>query len=578
MRSTTVSRLLAALLPLVSPQGVSAAVTCTNKFTVVTAANAIKALHPGWNLGNTLDAVPDEGSWNNAPATPALLSQIKARGFKSIRIPVTWAYHFDTASPSWTVNPTFMTRVETVVDQALAAGFNVVLNVHHDSWVWADQTVAGANTTMILEKFTSLWSQIGTKFACKSSSLIFEAINEPTGSTQAHGDLLNKMNANFLDVINKAGGFNPQRVVSLSGLGQDILKTTQFFKRPTTYPNQPWAIQFHYYSPYDFIFSAWGKTIWGSDADKATLEADFDMLHGNFSGVPAFIGEWDASVSSTEVAARWKYNDFFIKTTNKYGYSAIIWDNGDDQYNRTAAFWKDPVGIDVLFNAAAGKANALADSTTDINAASQNTSAYLWHKVGAAVTDVEVPYILNGNKLSGVKDSKGKTLSSSDYTMSSAGVLKLSKSYLSTLYSATTKPGAIATLTLSFSASPNLTLQVYQFATPILPSSSSTYSLNSLNAAVDLHIPITYQGLPKVAAIRALREDGSILVDDWTQYLGPLQKGRMTYGDWGFDDKGLTVWAAGVAKLKASGGQGVRVLVEFWPRWEGNSVEVRFTV
>lgn len=53
----------------------------------MSASAAIAALNPGWNLGNTLDAVPDEGSWNNPPATLLTLQQIKAKGFNSVRIP-----------------------------------------------------------------------------------------------------------------------------------------------------------------------------------------------------------------------------------------------------------------------------------------------------------------------------------------------------------------------------------------------------------------------------------------------------------------------------------------------------------
>lgn len=385
------------------------------------------------------------------------------------------------------------------------------------------------------------------------------------------------MNTAFLDAINEAGGHNPKRVVSLSGLGQDILKTTQWFKKPTTYLNQPWALQFHYYSPYDFIFSAWGKTIWGSDADKASLVSDFELFHGNFSGIPTFIGEWDASTSSTETAARWKYNDFFIRTCAKYGYSSIIWDNGDDQYNRTAGFWKDPVGIDILFSTVSGKQNALADSTTDPGLASQNTSAFLWHKVGEPVVDVQVPYILNGNTLVGITDGKGKKLSSTDYKMDGSGVLTVSKAYLSSILSATTPAGPVTTLTLSFTPGVPLTLQIIQYSTPTLPTASSTYSLATLDANSDLHIPITYQGLNNIAAIKAVKDDGTYLADDWTVYLGPLQQARWTYGDWGFDDGGLIVKASGVAKLKAAG-TGVGLTVEFWPRWVGNGVNVTFTV
>ena len=59
---------------------------CTDTFEAVTAAAAVKALNPGWNLGNTLDATPDEGSWGNV-FEPSNFDDAKAAGFKSVRIP-----------------------------------------------------------------------------------------------------------------------------------------------------------------------------------------------------------------------------------------------------------------------------------------------------------------------------------------------------------------------------------------------------------------------------------------------------------------------------------------------------------
>jgi endoglucanase len=125
-----------------------------------------------------------------------------------------------------------------------------------DSWEWADVSVAGANLTMIEEKFYRLWYQIGTKLACKSSLVAFESINEPPANTAEDGANINKLNSIFLQAIADAGGFNSERVVNLVGGGQDSVKTSQWFEAPANITN-PWAIQFHYYSPYDFIFSAW---------------------------------------------------------------------------------------------------------------------------------------------------------------------------------------------------------------------------------------------------------------------------------------------------------------------------------
>lgn len=450
-----------------------------------------------------------------------------------------------------------MDRVETVIDAALATGVYVILNVHHDSWVWADVTASGANITAIEERFTSLWYQIGTRFACKSSKLIFEALNEPVGTTQDHATELNKLNDIFLTQINNAGGFNPQRVVSLSGLGMDSIKTSEWFERGTLFPSQPWGIQFHYYSPYDFIFSAWGKTTWGSDNEKATLLNDFTLFNGNFSDVPAFVGEWDASPTNTESAARWKYFDYFIKTANSFKYSTVLWDNGIDHFDRSTNIWKDPVAIDVLFNAVKGVSNTLADSTTDGSATSQNSSATLFHKVGDSVTDKSLAYILNGNTLTGVKNSAGTALTSSQYSISSTGSLTLTAAYLGTLYDTTTAPGVKENLTLTFSAGAALTLQIVQYDTPTI--ADTTYTVDT---SADLTIPITYKGLPIVAAVKALTNDGVYVVDDWTQYLGPLQQARLTYSnhfDW--SSAGLIVKTGGLTAIQTTG-KTVTLLVE----------------
>src|SRR5512132_831481 len=46
----------------------------------------VEAMQPGYNIGNTLDATPNETAWGNPLVTQEFIQQIKAQGFKSIRI------------------------------------------------------------------------------------------------------------------------------------------------------------------------------------------------------------------------------------------------------------------------------------------------------------------------------------------------------------------------------------------------------------------------------------------------------------------------------------------------------------
>ncbi|KFX98991.1 hypothetical protein V490_02012 [Pseudogymnoascus sp. VKM F-3557] len=541
---------------------------CEASFETVTAAAAVKDLNPGWNLGNTLDAIPDETSWGNS-AQEATFDDIKASGFKSIRIPVTWADHITTQSPNWTIDTAWMDRVEEVVDWAITRDLWVVLNVHHDSWEWADVTQAGADLAMIEEKFSALWAQIGDRFKCKSSKLILEPINEFPGDTQEHGDELNKLQDMFLDEINKAGGYNPQRVVSLGGLGQDSIKTSQFFERGTTYPDQPWALQFHYYSPYDFIFGAWGKTIWGSDDDKAAVEADFANLRGNFTDVPIFIGEWEAS-GNVESAARWKYFDFLIRTANANDFSTILWDNGA-HFNRPTGKWVDPSEPELVIAAAAGTSNSLADSTVDITATEQESSAYVFHKVGDAVAAQTVSYALNGNTIKSITNSAGTALAATDYTVAD-GVVTFTAEYLGSLYTATDAAGTKETLTVAFSAGASLSVTIVLWDTPTVATNSF-----KVDPSTDLNIPVTWNGLHRVAAVKARKADGTYLSDEWTEYLPPLQQGYFTFGSWGWDDENIIVYAAGLSTIQAAG-QDVTLTFESFPRIMGeNAVNITIT-
>ena len=58
-------------------------------FNDISAAEWVRNAQPGWNLGNTLDAYPDEGSWNNPPVQPSTFDYLKTAGFKGVRIPGT---------------------------------------------------------------------------------------------------------------------------------------------------------------------------------------------------------------------------------------------------------------------------------------------------------------------------------------------------------------------------------------------------------------------------------------------------------------------------------------------------------
>ncbi|TDZ32892.1 Endoglucanase B [Colletotrichum spinosum] len=538
---------------------------CSGTFKDISAVDYVKAMNPGWNLGNTLDAIPNEGSWNNPPVVEETFDDIKAAGFKSVRIPVTYSDHFIGNN---TVDPAWLQRVSEVVDMATARGLYILTNVHHDSWNWADVTKATNETAKqaLNDRFYALWLQIGRTLSCKSHLVSLEPINEPPATTAEHGAHLNHLNELFLKALADSGGYNTRRVVNLVGGSMDSYKTTQWFKAPASIKN-PWALQYHYYSPYDFIFSAWGRTVWGTDADKTSMRTDLGVVRGNFTDVPLIIGEFDASPLNTEPAARWKWTDHFVRTATELNTAIIIWDNGLDHLDRNAHTWRDPTSLSVLENAVKGVNSSLPESTIDAGAESQFSSAFIWNKAGEDVKDAELPWQFNGNTLKSVKTSNGSLLApDADYTASEKAIT-FKAGLLSRWLSATATPGSKANLTLEFSAGATAQVELVQWDVPTLPLATS-----KAVAGENLNITVEYKGLRMPAAVKALKSDGVYLFDDWTKVLGPLQQAHITHdSQWKYDGAKIILPQATVQAV-IDGGKPTTFTFEFFPRVPGNNV------
>lgn len=94
-------------------------------------------LMPGWNLGNQLEAnsggTPSETTWGNPTITEKLIKQVKAQGFKSIRIPVSYLSKIG-AGPNYTIDSKWLDRVQEVVDMCIDNGLYAIINVHGDGY------------------------------------------------------------------------------------------------------------------------------------------------------------------------------------------------------------------------------------------------------------------------------------------------------------------------------------------------------------------------------------------------------------------------------------------------------------
>ncbi|MDP9794165.1 endoglucanase [Catenuloplanes nepalensis] len=320
----------------------------------------------GWNLGNALEAnnngIPSETAWGNPVVTQALINRVKASGFRTIRIPVSYLGHIG-AGPSYTVDAAWLTRIAEVVNYAHSQGLYVLINMHGDgyktvtgSWLICD----AADQTTIRDKYQKVWQQIATKFQGYNERLIFESMNENFDGqygapTQPCYSNINAYNQTFVDTVRRTGGTNASRWLLVPGWNTNIdytvgnygfvIPTDQY--RSSTIPagEQRLMISVHYYDPWDFTGQEDGAiTQWGPNAtDPARtstwgqedhLDAQLKKTHDAFvtRGYPVFVGEYGSIDKTTYDPSNNTYRADFaralVAAAKKYGAATAYWDNG----------------------------------------------------------------------------------------------------------------------------------------------------------------------------------------------------------------------------------------------------------
>ena len=272
-----------------------------SNFNPISSQEAVKNMSPGWNLANTLEAIPTEGSWNNPPAEEYIFDDIKKAGFRSVRIPVTWYTHFGPA-PDYKVDPKWMDRVEQVVDWALKRDLYVMIDVHFDS-EWVSRMVIDPATGNYVNnygnsivKLEKLWGQIAERFKWKNEKLLLEVLNEPIdGNEPIKGDKVedkfgkpkspnnpearydltqeqvNDMNRRVVSLIRKSGGYNDKRLVVIPGIASNVNPVEQILKSFKAPDDKYIIFTSHYYLPWEFTNNQCGRTSWGTFEEKQAV-------------------------------------------------------------------------------------------------------------------------------------------------------------------------------------------------------------------------------------------------------------------------------------------------------------------
>ena len=293
---------------------------------------AVKEMKLGWNLGNTLDAWPGgETGWGNPLTTKQMIDTLKAAGFNTVRLPVTWKDHLGPA-PDYVIDAAWLARVREVTNYVLSNGMYAIVNTHHDEWV---SLMPDADQALITDKLSKLWSQIAAGFRDYDDHLVLETLNEPrttdstewTGGTPAARMILNGYNAAAVKAIRETGGNNALRFVMIPTHGAN--SATQCVNDLVIPNDDPRIIiSLHTYYPWAFSGDSAGTAEFGSAADLAAMNAELDRI-ANLTvkkGRAAIIGEW-GSLDKGNTAARVTHAQAYAAAVRQRGLVPIWWDN-----------------------------------------------------------------------------------------------------------------------------------------------------------------------------------------------------------------------------------------------------------
>lgn len=384
-----------------APFSVQAAKKDTTSFEDLNQSQIVEAMGPGWNLGNQLesvtDNVPEETNWGNPVITEKLIQSVKAAGFKSIRIPVSYFAKIDD-DKDYTIDSKWLDRVQEVVDYCIKNDLYAVINIHGDGYNTIDGSwllCNGKNQTEIKKKYKKVWKQIAERFKNYDEHLLFESMNEEFDGSYSEPNKeyyqnINDYNQIFVDTVRKTGDNNTKRWLIIPGWNTNIdytagdygfkLPTDQYRNKSIDKEEQRIMISVHYYSPWDFCGGENGViTQWGNEADDPSktsttcdetyMKNQLNLMKTTFAdkGYPVFIGEYGSIDKTSYDSENEYYRAYFARKlcqlSRKNGCIPMYWDNGYNGvhgfglFDRTTCEITQPVIIDAIMEGFGQKAS-----------------------------------------------------------------------------------------------------------------------------------------------------------------------------------------------------------------------------
>jgi endoglucanase len=345
-------------------------------------------LTPGWNLGNTLEAIDPSGGhpytwgstnfnetlWGNPKANQTIFNAVKAAGFKFVRIPVSWNQYADANN---NISPQWMARVTSVVNYAHMAGLYVMINIHWDGG-WLNHTTYDQQAALNA-KLSSFWTQIANNFKNFDDYLLFSAQNETTNDgstgapTQENFQVQASFNQTFVNAVRATGGNNTNRHLIVPVYVTNIDDGDAYPNMPTDTVQNKLFREVHFYDPYRLTLVAGGPIWqWGAGAtdpsavdawaNESWVDGEFQKMQTRYinNNIPVILGEYGI-MSKTDLDPNRTYQkawmQYVTRSAFQHGLVPVWWDDGYSSnntmglFNRTTGAQYFPDLVSIIINA-----------------------------------------------------------------------------------------------------------------------------------------------------------------------------------------------------------------------------------
>ena len=293
-------------------------------------------------MGRGVNVLGYDPVWSDpqdARFKPRHFKIIRDAGFQTVRVVLQSFDHMDSANQ---LDPEWLKTLDGMVAAALDNGLNVILDEH-------DFEACGKDATICRTKVKAFWSQIAPRYKDAPGVVMFEILNEPNRAETP--EIWNALMHECLAVIRVS---NPTRNVVIGPAWWNSLDHLSELDLPADDPHI--IVTFHYYTPMTFTHqgSTWttpelaklSGVTWGSDADYAVLNKDFDTVKAwsDSHHRPIFLGEF-GNIESAPMDSRLRWDAAVRNAAETRGFSWAYWqfDPGFAVYDMSKDQWIDPI-------------------------------------------------------------------------------------------------------------------------------------------------------------------------------------------------------------------------------------------